>query len=208
MKLSRIYQRICFVLVCCSLNSCAVSKVNPDAKDIDQVYFFQNGISHIIKDDFTELRLKREPFAIQFFNKAFSKEPDGYNISRLVAVPNQEEFDKITIGVETKKTVNLEKWSALAVSTKTGYAKQLFINDYGHHILYYTNEEERTVDVIGRKGDYLLFQFEVALIFDKPDFMPIADSDLDTIFFAVFSDFNKNKIIDSGELTKVKLNLE
>jgi len=207
MKVMDFYRHIVVVLFLGTVASCGVSTVNPDAKNIDDVYFFQNRTSIAIADDVAQLKLKRQPFAIQFFNKAFTSVADGFNVTRIVAVPNQAELDKITIGLDAEKTVNLEKFSALAVSKKNGYDGQLFINDYGHHILYYTNDEERTVDVIGKKADYLLFQFEVALIFDKPDFIPISETAIEKLYFAIYSDFNQNKIIDAGELKKITVQL-
>ncbi len=193
----------------CLFTSCVVvSKVNPKAKNINHIYFFQEGISYAVKEDIATLSLKPLDFSIQYFNKPVYKKEGNYNITRIVSVPNKAELDKLHVGLKTETVKNLESGSGLAVSTKYGYNGDLFINDYGHHILYYDNEEERTVDKIGVKSDFSLFEFKVAQIFKEPNFIPVKDTGLAKLYFAIFRDYNNDKIIDKGELKKIIITLE
>jgi len=198
-----------FIAFTCLFASCAVvSKVNTKAKNIKHVYFFQKGKSYKIKDATTVLSLKRSNFSIQFFNKLSHKKEGVYNITRIVAVSNKAQLDKLYVGLETENVENLEPGSGLAVSSRKGYNGELFINDYGHHILYYENEEKRTVDKIGEELNFSLFEFKVTSIFKEPIILPIEESTLDKLYFAVFTDFNNNKIIDEEELKKIIITLE
>jgi len=185
------------------LYSCSASKKMQSKPNVQDVFFVQKGKKKLVKAN-DQLTVAKAPFSLQFHGKRYAE--NEYNPIRIAALSNQSVYDKVAVGQEKNALANFGPATGLA-GAKQGYSA-LFINDYGHHYLYYENEQHRRLKLLNDYGDHLFFEFPISKFFIDEMFYDIEKAPISTLYLVIFIDRNSDEIMDAGELTKLVLQLE
>lgn len=185
----------------CILGSCASLKndLQQDLKNIDliqgsQIWKLHNGANTI--------QINNEPFAMVFLQKPYRDKNGVFHTVQVNTTQNVELYNSIVPGKNMDEIECFSPGSGLAM--RDGNNPELMIVDYGHHYLYYENEEERRLTKLGAKSDYYYLEWRIDPLNNNPDAIKNSDGDI-IVFVSIIIDRNKNKRIDEDELWKVQL---
>ena len=192
-----------FILGIFFLFSCSATRKMQSNSNITDVFLVQGGKSLKIGRNDQKV-IAKAPFSLQFYGKRYTEAVP--NAILVAALMDQSVFDKVTVGAPKESLANFGPATGLAGMT-TGY-EALFINDYGHHYLYYKDEQSHRLKIIKEEGENLKFDFDITKFFIYDDFYAIEKSPISTIYLVIFIDRNSDGIMDAGELTKLTLKLK
>ncbi len=185
------------------LASCSGTKKMASKSKITDVFLLQNGQTIKLQSN-DQQTIAKAPFALRFYCQRYTK--DAYHAVQIAALRDQSAFDKVSVGMPMEELANFGPASGLA-GTSEGY-DALYLNDYGHHYLYYENEQNRRLLLLDKEGENLFLEFHVPKFFFGDKLYEIADAPISTVYLVIFIDRNADGIMDSGELTKLTLHLE
>jgi hypothetical protein len=180
------------IFIFCSTNIIG----QPDS--LSMIRFIQNDSVYRINTENSSIMLKKAPFSIRFFSKAYETESNRLYSAKIIVL--QKEDSRISPG---------ENIPAFAPGTglaayREGYESAEITNE-GHHYLYYENENDKRVDLVSQKDDMLELDWKItAFSFEDKNF-PVAALKQKALYFYIFIDRNLDEIIDEGELRAVKV---
>ena len=171
------------------------------AQNPNDVTITQNGKTILLKDGDNELVLKKAGFAIQFFCERYTDE--AFNAVKIAAFTDKASLDKVSIGANSEEVPYLGPYTGIA-GDQLGYSS-IFLNNEGHHYLYYKDEEDRRATLIAEKDGLLNLEWKPHSFYLDEEDKEFADAGITTFYLVIFTDSNKDKKVDRGELKKVSI---
>ena len=190
-----------FLLGIVFLSSCDATKKMQETTSIQDVFLVQNDKIRKVKEN-DELTITKAPFSMQFYGKRYNE--NHPNPIKVAAILDKDVFDQVHIRMLAEDVPNFAPATGLA-GMNLGY-DALYINPYGHHYLFYKNEEDRRLVLLQEKGENLKLEFEIPAIFVDGKRYEVADAPIEKFYMVVFIDRNMDGIMDKGELTKLAIN--
>lgn len=148
------------------------------------VFVYQNGKEIPISNYYQIVELEKEDFSIRFFGGLYAYDSYELYMTKIAAVPSKSHLKKIDDQININELPYFSAGSGLAAE-ETGYSA-LYVNDYGHHFLYYFNEEDRRVDLLSRNKNRLKMEFNIAKINVAGEDFDVKDAPLEELNLAVF----------------------
>ncbi len=191
------------------ITSCKPSSFNKSlsTKDKTSISIYQNGAEKVIVPGQTSVDLKRDPFSIRFFNRAYNGEAQEFNSTQVAALLSKEELAMVKSGIRTENVPFFAPGSGMAPASSGAYDLLIF-NNYGHHYLFYENENSKRVLLLKDYGEYKKLEFSISTLLIKGEEMSVESNDLDEFYLVIFTDRNLNKTIEAEELYKLILKFE
>ncbi len=183
--------------------SCTGTKQIASKPNISDVFLLQNGKTIKIQPN-DQKTIAKAPFSLRFYGQRYTE--DAPHAVQIAALRDRSAFDKVSVGMPKEVLANFGPATGLA-GTSEGY-DALFLNDYGHHYLYYKNEQDRRLKLLKKEGDNLFFEFHIPKFYFNDTRYEIHDAPISTVYLVILIDRNSDGIMDAGELTKLVLNLE
>lgn len=203
----QILSYICFVkiVVCvlsiCFLASCASLK-NELKQELKNIDLIQGEQIWKLSAGHHTIQIRNKEFAMVFLQKAYNKKKEVFHTVQVNTTQNIDIFNSVAVG---KNMVEIECFSpGSGLAMRDGNNPELMLVDYGHHYLYYENEDDRRLTKLGTKGDYYYLEWRLDPLQHNPDATKNDDGDI-VIYVSIIIDRNKNKQIDDGELWKIQL---
>ncbi len=185
-----------FVLSCNSTKSVATTD-----EDINTIYLFQNGIEKKLLNFEKAIEIKRKPFSLRFFNKAYDGKNKKFHSVQIAALLDKKELNEIRVGMKIDDATCFSPGSGLSAD-KDGY-KTLYFGNFGHHYLFYENEQSKRLNLLKKRGEFLKLEFNINSFTLDGKKYSINDFELDSFYLALLNDVNLNGIIEINELTKI-----
>ncbi len=188
---------------------CKPSSLNKSlsARDKTSISIYQNGAEKVIAPGQTSVDLKRDPFSIRFFNKAYNGEAQEFNSTQVAALLSKEELAMVKSGIRTEDVSFFAPGSGMAPASSGAYDLLIF-NNYGHHYLFYENENSKRVTFLEDHGDYKKLEFPINNLLVDNEEVAMENIALNEFYLVIFTDRNLNKVIETEELYKLTVKLE
>ena len=154
----------------------------------------QSGLDQVYSVD-------RKPFAIRFQNRAYNAESGDWYAAQIALLSRSEELLKAKPLMNKNDVIYFGPGTGMA-SHRSGMYEVMFMNDEGHHYLFYSNEDEKRVNLVKKSGEELLLEFEVNGIHSDDGNLSFADIEESNLYMAILVDRNLNGTIDEGELVR------
>ena len=186
--------------------SCKVAQ-KTEKMNIADVAIVQDDKKQVLTETSETITLKNEPFKIQFYNKAYNPEEKRFYATQIAALDSKEALESLQTGLETGETSVFSPGTGMAPA-QSGQYDDFIVNNYGHHYLFFENEERKRVQKTGIKEDLLLLEFSVNSVLKEGETFQLGEDDISTLHIAILTDRNLNKTIDEGELHKIIITLK
>lgn len=147
--------------------------------------------------------LDRRGIEIQFYNKIYNSKRKKFYACQLAVFDNDKVFNQIEIGKNKNDLPCYSMGSGMAAE-ETGY-ESFFVNNYGHHYLYYENDSNSRINLLQKGKPYNKYGFVINKLTINGIMQEITRSPIGTLFVSMFVDRNLNNIIEEGELGKAVL---
>ncbi len=169
-----------------------------------EVTITQEGRTVLLKEVENEVTLKKMAFSIRFCNKRYTD--DAPAATMIAAFTDKASLDKIKTGVTAKEVPFFAPGTGLAADA-TGYSS-IFLDNEANHYLYYKDESDKRANLVADdKGMLTLEWMPHSFYLDGKD-TEFADAGVNTVYLVMFTDYNRNGIVDKDELKKVTLTFE
>ncbi len=172
-----------------------------NAQNPNRISIVQEGKTILLQEGDNELKLNKAPFSIQFFCKRYSDE--AFNAIQIAAFTDKASLDKVAVGVNADEVPYLAPYTGIAAD-QLGYSS-IFLNNEGHHYLYYKDEEDRRATLIAEKNGLLKLEWQPHSFYLEEEDKEFAESGITTFYLVIFTDSNKDKKVDKEELKKVSI---
>ncbi len=202
-------QLIVLIFIVIVLQSCSMLKIqgSKHSDNYGTVYVFQNGIELPISTQSDTIEIDKSKFALRFYNKCYDSEANEFCATRIAAFYNAEQVPKMQTGMPIDSIGCFAPGTGMA-ATKNGGYESLIFNSYGHHYLFYQDEENKRVNLIASFEDMLKLEFEI----DSLNFMghstAMSQIQGSEFYILLFTDRNQNKIVDQGECKKLTIRVK
>ncbi len=200
----KLLRPVFFLLMTGFFLSCYISKRAYSSESMTDIFLVQNNQSRIIRSN-SEIEIKQAPFSLQFYTKRYAPKRHEFYSAKIAALFTKDELNHLKEGMTIEDIPVFGPATSLAAG-RYGY-DALVISDYGHHICFYENEEHRRARLLKQEGDELKLAFDVFALFINGRNIAIEEAPISTLYLAILIDRNLNGLIDSGELTKVTINV-
>lgn len=194
-----------FWVLIIGITSCFSTKKIGKQPNFSDILLIQNGVQKRLQTG-VDLSIEKAPFKIQFYNHKYDETAKRYYAAKIAALPTVEDLNGIKAGMLIENIPNLGPGSGLASTRYDGY-EALFINDYGHHYLFYEDSTSHQVDMLTSYGNELLLSFNIPKLYMNDQFYDFSDSPVEKLYLAIVIDRNLDGRLDANELTKVTINL-
>lgn len=188
------------------LNACKTLKT-PKGKvkgTTTDLVVFQEGKEIVVHKPVETVKIDKKVFSLRFYNERYDPENKKMHSAHIAAFKDTLQLDKVNVGMAISDVPYFSGGTGMAANTYNGYDKLRLRND-AHHYTYYTNEDDKRLNLLEDNGELLRLEFEVpALYYDDWKFK-MSDPQLKTFYIAFLIDRNLNGIIDKGELKKLTL---
>ena len=149
-------------------------------------------------------KVKRAPFFLRFPVRTYAS---NKHYSVRVAASSSPDVLGVAVGSNSQTPSPFAAGTGMAPS-RSGRYEGLFLNGEAHHYLFYDTTSKSRVRHLRRLGaGRHEVAFDVAAIQLPDSVLPLSQTTLPRLFFAVFIDDNLNKVIDKGELFRFTLHL-
>jgi len=174
----------------------------------NRIIIYQDGKENQIVTGEQHFTIKRNDFSIRFYNKKYTSQTGKYHAAQIAVLTDKEALQNINVGMDTSETTCFSPGTGMA-APREGYGGSIIIKNHGHHYLFYQDEEEKRVNLIGEKGELFKLEFLVNSVYENKKKIMLEDKpSLNEIYLAILIDRNSNEIIDKEELTKLTLKLK
>lgn len=186
-------------------SSCLTTKYRGTVVAPNEVVVFQDGKESVIRSDSQVMEITEDRFSIRFYNKKHYPEKEEFYAAQIAALTDEKAFRQIQIGQQMDDIPYFVRGSGMAADQE-GY-EVFFVYNEGHHYLYYENETNKRLELIGQKGDNWRFEFTVDSLWLNDEKLPLQNEKIDELYLVILIDRNLNRVIDKGELSKLTLKL-
>lgn len=166
--------------------------------------FVQDAFRKEIVSETDFLTLRKEPFSIQFSNAFYNTRKEHFYSLRVALIENEEDLAHIEEGMPVSLIPYFETGTGISTG-EDGFYPGAVLNSYGHHYLYYENEQNRSVRLLSKKDGTGRFEWTVTRLYIGGKDYPLDRIPLDSFYFVCLNDYNFNGIIDTGELHVVNV---
>lgn len=166
--------------------------------------FTQNTDKMEILSETGSLTLKKEPFTLQFRNAYYNTHKEQFYSLQVALIENEEDLAHIEEGMPISLIPYFETGTGMSAD-EDGFYSSAVLNSYGHHYLYYENEQNRSVRRLSQKDGTGRFEWVVERMYINGKDYPLSKIPVSSFYFVCLNDSNLNGIIDTGELYIVKL---
>lgn len=173
----------------------------------NEITILQNGSHKIISTENERIHLKKQPFSIQFHSKFHNSKRENFNGLKVTIVKNEAELQVIEEGNPINLLPFFEEVSAV-LPDSNGFYSVAVISNYVHHYLYYENDTNKNIQMLSKKNEIGLFEWNLSRFYCAGKEFPIERLKENELTFIFLNDFNGNKIIDADELRIVKVLFE
>jgi len=196
-----------FLFIACFLISCGSLKKATQTKQFGDIVILQGKKNHNIQSDKQSIQLDREAFTIKLYSKKYNSNNQENFITRITASLDQDILNLAQLGENIKESSSFYPSRALAITRGIGY-EQLYLNKEAHHILYYENEEDKTISLLSKNEEVLTLGFTVPTFWKDGNSFSIQEATFSSFYLLIFIDKNLDQIINEGELKKVRIDLK
>lgn len=166
-----------------------------------EITITQEGRTVLLQDEENKIMLKKAAFTIRFYNKRYTD--DTPYATMISAFTDEASLGKVRVGVKTEDTPFFSPGTGLAAD-QTGYSA-IFLDNEANHYLYYKDEKDKRADLVSDDKGILTLEWTPHSFYLKGKDTQFADAGISTVYFVMFTDNNRNGIVDKGELKKVTL---
>ncbi len=167
----------------------------------------QNTDKNEITQENSSLTLRKEPFTLQFRNAFYNTRKEQFYSVQVALIEKEEDLAHIEEGMPVSLIPYFETGTGMP-SDEDGSYSSAVLNSYGHHYLYYENEQNKSVRLVSKKEGTGRFEWDVERLYIDGKDYPVSKIPLTSFYFVCLNDSNLNGIIDSGELYIVKLHFK
>lgn len=173
----------------------------------NEITIVQYGIEEKITSENIKIHLKKQPFAIQFQSRLHNSSKEVFNGLKVTIVKERSNMPVIEEGNLINLIPFLEE-VAVVLPDNNGYYTTAEINKYAHHYLFYENESHKNVELMAKKKELGLFEWNINRFNFEGKQFPIEKWNENQLTFIFLNDFNSNKVIDADELRIVQIQFE
>ncbi|MDQ2177855.1 ankyrin repeat domain-containing protein [Marinifilum sp. D714] len=171
------------------------------------VYVFQNGTELPISTQSDTIEIDKSKFALRFYNKRFDLANEKFYATRIAAFYYVSRLPVVETGMAIDTIECFAPGTGMATAKNGGY-EALRFNSSAHHYLFYQNEKNKRVNLLGSLGDMLKLEFEI----DSLNFMgystAMSEIKVSEFYLLLFTDRNQNQIVDQGECKKITIRVK
>ena len=191
-------------LIAVVFQSCHIFKPNTIKSDnYSNVYFFQNGIESLVNE---KIIINNSNFSLRFFAKPYNADNKDFNAVQVASFINAKDLDLVNIGDKISEVKYFGLGTGMAPSHINKY-ESLYLTSEAHHYLMYDRDGDKRVNLLEDYGDYLKLEFEIKNLIYNDQEEKLSETSLLFFYLAILIDHNANGIVDSGELTKISVQL-
>lgn len=166
---------------------------------LNQVKFIQGDSVIVVTGASGKVKLNREAFSFHFFTIPTDEQTSTAYPAKVAVTENAMDTALSAIGNKIKAIPYFGEGTTYALVKDIGYPKMV-IASYGNHYLEYSQGSFESVNFYSAEGDYLELEWRINNVLYKKETMSFAALPLKQVYMIVLQDFNKNNIIDDGEL--------
>ncbi|GAA4369260.1 hypothetical protein GCM10023185_42740 [Hymenobacter saemangeumensis] len=191
---------------CCLLTIAGLLAACSSTPSTDRPYLpvtlRQDSFSRTPGRDFDTLSIRRDAFSLLFDNQPYDGQGQRYHAAHVVVATNPQALAGITVGLKTQDSPYLEEGSGMA-GTDLGYTS-ILPDTEGQHYLYYDTPTDHRVELLGTRPDGTRqLEWKISQVLVNEQDVPLAQTRLRALYFAVFIDHNLNEVVEAGELAKL-----
>lgn len=164
----------------------------------------QNGINYPLRYESMKISLEKSAFAIRCMTKVYTE--SATHAVQIAAFTDATMLDKIQAGSKIDEVPYFSPGTGMAAD-KDGYSS-IFLNEEGHHYIYYASEEDKRATVVSRKKDEVLLEWQPRSFYLSDQDVPFSESGISEFFMVILFDSNNNGIADQGEFHKVTIRFD
>lgn len=132
----------------------------------------QNTTSKIISKENDRIILQKRPFTIQFYSKFHNSKRENFNGLKVTIVKNEADLPVIEEGNLINLIPFFEEVSA-ALPDSDGFYSAAVINNYVHHYLFFEDDTNKNIQMISKKNEIGLFEWNVDRFYSEGKEFPI-----------------------------------
>lgn len=168
-------------------------------KFTNELIIVQNGNENIISTENASIHLEKKAFVIRFENKFYNTKKEYLNALQVAVIENDADVGQIEEGMPINLIPYFEVGTGLAAD-EDGLYTTVNIDRYGHHYLFYENDDNKSVNLVSRKEPLGIFEWQINRFYSDEKDEPIERIKVNYLNFVFLTDFNANGIIDLDEL--------
>ena len=184
------------------------------AEDVNDIFIYQEGKEQTVPVYNGVIELEKKPFSIRVYNKKYDWDAKQAYTTQIAVLLSKDRWEKVKSGGKVEKSSYFSGGSAFAITQENRYNALFFSDsddDYiggSHNIRYATKKDNQTADLLKKVGDYYKLAFKVDTLYLGSKMIKIENSEIQNLYFMIFSDKNLDGVMDEDELTKfiVRLN--
>ena len=173
----------------------------------NSIKIIQNNLIEVVASENATIKLNKSPFQLQFDNKFYNSKKEHHNATQIAFLNPNEESVMIEEGMPLSLIPYFESGSGFSADEDGGYST-VIINNYGHHYLYYENEQDHRIDLVSKNKGIGTFQWNIDRFYYNDRDMPITKFPLQKLKMVVVTDFNQNNKIDENELRIITIEFQ
>jgi hypothetical protein len=180
----------------------ACSSTPPKAQPYLPITVRQGGFSRSPGYDFDTLLIRRDAFSLVFDSHPYGAQREQFQAAQIVVTTTPEALANIKIGLRGAASPYLPE-RAMA-SDETEYRGIMPDIKEANHYLYYDSPTDRRTELVQTRPDGTRqLEWKIAKVMVSEQAVPLADTRLRALYFAVFIDHNLNEVVEAGELAKL-----
>jgi hypothetical protein len=180
----------------------ACSSTPPKAQPYLPVTVRQGSFSRSPGYDFDTLTIRRDAFSLIFNSHPYGTKQKQFQAAQIVVTTNPQALARIKVGLQGADSPYLPE-RALA-SDETEYRGIMPDIEAANHYLYYDSPTDRRTELVQTRPDGTRqLEWKIAKVMVNEQAVPLADTQLRALYFAVFIDHNLNEVVEAGELAKL-----
>lgn len=185
-------------------SSCSIWNKAPKIDAEIGFVFLQDDEWTELSENEMELTVRKKAFDFQFLVEQYNADTKHFHAIQLAASKDKDSQYKANIGMNVNEVDFFSPGTGLSAGREEGY-QHLFLNNDGHHYLFYESENNKRVNLVGKHDNLLRVNFGVNSFYIDGRTELIKDTEIDKIYLTILYDRNKNQIIEKNELRKVTL---
>lgn len=169
-----------------------------------ELAIIQNSKKEEITSETSTFTLQKAPFTLQFNNAFYNTRREHFFSLQVALIQNEEDLAHIEEGMPVSLIPYFETGTGMPADESGSYSSAV-LNSYGHHYLYYENEQNKSVRLLSKKGTTGQFEWTIDRLYANGRDYPLNKIPLQSLYVVCLNDYNLNGIIDAGELYIIKI---
>lgn len=170
----------------------------------NEITFIQNKTIQRVTDETASITLDKQPFTIAFDNMFYHTKKESFHALQVAIIVNDEDLANIEEGMPVSLIPYFETGTGMSAD-EDGFYSSAIVNSYGHHYLFYENEQNRNIRLLSKKDGIGKFEWQISRLYIREKDYPLEKIPDPTLTFVFLNDLNSNGIVDVDELRVVNI---